>query len=95
MPDRSPVRNPVRLALVGLLSVATALVLTGIVTVPAGTAMGITLLFAVVVTDLLHDLSPDTPDPSDEPQPPDGLEPDLATDSLLLDNWRETSQYDE
>ena len=95
MPDRSPVRNPVRLALVGLLSVATGLVLTGGVTVPAGTATGVTLLFAVVVTDLLHDLSPDTSDPSDEPQPPDGLEPDLDTDSLLLDNWRETSQYDE
>jgi hypothetical protein len=95
MPDRSPVRNPVRLALVSLLSVATALVLTGGVTVPAGTATGVTLLFAVVVTDLLHDLSPDTSDPSDEPHPPDGLEPDLATDSLLLDNWRETSQYDE
>ena len=95
MPDRSPVRNPVRLTLLGFLSVATALVLTGGVTVPAGTAMGIMLLFAVVVTDLLHGLSPDTPDPSDEPQPPDGLEPDLATDSLLLDNWRETSQYDE
>lgn len=88
MPVLSRLRNRVRLTVVGLLSVVTTLVFTEVVAVPAGTGTGAVLLLGVVLTDLLHEYSPDTPDPGDEPQPPDGPEPDLDTDSLIINHRR-------
>lgn len=89
MPIISPLLNRVRLTVVGLLSAVTALVFTDGVAVPAGTGTGAVILLGVLLTDLLHEYSPDTSDPGDEPQPPDGPEPDLDTDSLIIDTWRE------
>lgn len=83
------IRNSVRLTLLSLLSVATTLVLTGIVPAPPGTGTGAVLVLALVLTDLLYEYSPATPDSRDEPQqPPAGPEPDLDTDSLIIDAWR-------
>lgn len=89
MPPIPYTRNRIRLILLSLLSVATTLVVTGVIAVPAGTGSGTVLLLAVVLTDLLHEYSPDTPDPVDEPRAPDGPEPDLDTDLLIRDAWRE------
>lgn len=95
MIDFSQLQNPVRTTLLGLLSMAAGLMFIGIFPVSDGTATGTVLLLAIVLTDLLHDLSPDTPDPSDELQPLDGLEPDLDTDLLLVDAWRGDSPNDD
>lgn len=82
-------RNSARLTLLSLLSVATSVVLTGIVPAPPGTGTGAVLLLALVLTDLLYEYSPDTPDSGDDQQqPPAGPEPDLDTDSLIIDAWR-------
>lgn len=89
MPAIPCIRDSAQLTLLSLLSVATILVLTGIVPASSGPGAGTVLLLAVVLTDLLYEYSPATSDSPDEPQPPDRPEPDLDTDSLITDTWRE------
>lgn len=83
------IRNSARLTFLSLLSVATSLLLIGIVPAPPGTGTGAILLVALVLTDLLYEYSPETPDSRDEPQPPAEPGPDLDTDSLIIDAWRD------
>lgn len=88
MPALPYIQDSARLTLLSLLSVAASLVLTGVVPVSSGTGSAIVLVLALILTDLLYEYSPESPDSRDEPQPPAEPGPDLDTDSLIIGAWR-------
>jgi hypothetical protein len=78
-----PPRYRLRVAAIIVLSVTAITLLTGIVTVSTSAVTFLFLLLAAVLAELMHDISPDTPEPLpddyEEPEIRAGLDDDLTT----------------